>query len=62
MILELKRDLLTGKATFGKLFVDGKYFGETLEDVDRFLEFTEEGAKIDKLADAMMAHLARPDK
>ena len=47
MIIELKRDLLTGKATFGKLFVDGKYFGETLEDVDRFLEFTGEGAKID---------------
>lgn len=47
MIIDLVRDTLTGKATFGKLFVDGKYLGETLEDVDRFLEIEGEGAKVD---------------
>lgn len=38
MILELLRDEEAPSKTFGKLFVDGKYFGETLEDKDRDLE------------------------
>lgn len=37
MILELKRDGNPG-LNFGKLFVDGLFFGETLEDPDRKLE------------------------
>lgn len=37
MELELRRDNNT-LHNWGKLFVDGKYLGETLEDVDRFLE------------------------
>lgn len=46
MNIELIRDYLSNSATFGKLFIDGKYLGETLEDVDRFLETEGEGAKI----------------
>ncbi len=38
MILELIRDDELPTRTFGKLFIDGKYFGETLEDTDRELE------------------------
>ena len=38
MILLLRRDEREPTRTFGKLFVDGKYFGETLEDTDRELE------------------------
>lgn len=38
MIIDLVRDLAERDRTFGKLYVDGKYLGETLEDTDRFLE------------------------
>ena len=38
MILDLIRDDETPTKTFGKLFIDGRYFGETLEDTDRELE------------------------
>jgi len=38
MILELIRDEETPTRMFGKLFIDGRYFGETLEDTDRELE------------------------
>lgn len=44
MNLELFRDA-TGTHNFGKLFVDGKFLGETLEDPDRRLE--DGGTKID---------------
>lgn len=46
MIIELIRDEMTPVATLGKMFVDGKYLGVTLEDVDRFLE--DGGEKIPK--------------
>ncbi len=45
MNIDLIRDLAERSKTFGKLFVDGKYLGETLEDTDRFLE--DGGEKID---------------
>ena len=45
MNIDLIRDLAERTKTFGKLFVDGKYLGETLEDTDRFLE--DGGEKID---------------
>lgn len=45
MNLDLIRDLVERERTFGKLYVDGKYLGETLEDTDRFLEAG--GEKID---------------
>ena len=38
MILELIRDDEFPTRTFGKLYIDGKYFGETLEDTDREIE------------------------
>ena len=38
MKIELIRDDETLYSTYGKLFVDGKYFAETLEDADRYLE------------------------
>jgi hypothetical protein len=38
VILELIRDEETPSRMFGKLFIDGRYFGETLEDTDRELE------------------------
>ena len=38
MILELIRDEETPTRMFGKLFIDGRYFGETLEDTDREIE------------------------
>lgn len=44
--LELVRDLAERDKTFGKFFVNGKYWGETLEDTDRFLET--DGEKIPK--------------
>lgn len=37
MILELKRDGMM-QPNWGKLFVDGKLLGQTLEDEDRYLE------------------------
>ena len=45
MNIDLIRDLAERTKTFGKLFIDGKYLGETLEDTDRFLE--DGGEKID---------------
>lgn len=44
IVIELKRD---GDAShnWGKMFIDGGYFGETLEDPDRHLE--DGGVKID---------------
>ena len=44
MKLEIERDTFTEKSTIGKLYIDGAYFCETLEDKDRKLE--EGGAKI----------------
>ena len=44
--LSVVRDLCERDRTFGKLFVDGKYLAETLEDTDRFLEV--DGVKIPK--------------
>ena len=38
MKLQLIRDLTDGKRTFGKLFIDGEFVCDTLEDVDRRLE------------------------
>lgn len=38
MKLELKRIARKGTYTIGKLFVDGKYFCDTLEDTDRHLK------------------------
>jgi len=38
MLIELKRDDFEAKRTFGKLYIDGRYFGEILEDADRRLE------------------------
>ncbi len=34
-LLELKRDTYTLSSTVGKLYLDGKFFGHTLEDVSR---------------------------
>lgn len=38
MLIEIIRDDERATKTFGKMFIDGKYFGETLEDTDRELE------------------------
>lgn len=38
MLIEIIRDEEFQTKTLGKLFLDGKYFGEVLEDKDRFLE------------------------
>lgn len=38
MLIELRRDTFDDKRTFGRMFVDGKYLGEVLEDKDRYLE------------------------
>lgn len=38
MKLVLKRKYFTQKSTIGELYVDDKYFCDTLEDYDRFLE------------------------
>ena len=38
MRLLVKRDEFSDVATIGKLYIDGEYFCETLEDKDRFLE------------------------
>ena len=60
MELELRRDNNT-LHNWGKLFVDGKYLGETLEDVDRFLE--DGGKKVqDDTATVSYTHLTLPTK
>lgn len=46
MLLELLRDDWHPRRTFGKLFVDGRYFCEVLEDTDRYLEG--DGIKVPK--------------
>ena len=38
MLIEIIRDDEFPTKTFGKMFIDGKYFGETLEDPDREIE------------------------
>lgn len=38
MLIEIIRDDEFPTKTFGKMFIDGKYFGETLEDTDREIE------------------------
>lgn len=38
MKLKLTRDTFSDESTIGKLYIDGKYFCETLEDKDRYLE------------------------
>lgn len=38
MKIEIKRDIFTDNSTIGKMYIDGAYFCETLEDVDRKLE------------------------
>lgn len=45
MNIDLIRDTKDPTKTFGKMFIDGKYLGETLEDADRILE--DGGEKID---------------
>lgn len=38
MLIEIIRDDEFPTRTFGKMFIDGRYFGETLEDTDREME------------------------
>jgi len=38
MLIEIIRDDEFPTKTFGKMFIDGRYFGETLEDTDREME------------------------
>ena len=38
MKLKLTRDTFSDESTIGKLYIDGEYFCETLEDKDRYLE------------------------
>ena len=38
MQLKLIRDTFSDESTIGKLYIDGEYFCETLEDKDRYLE------------------------
>ena len=38
MLIEIIRDEELPTRTFGKMFIDGRYFGETLEDTDREIE------------------------
>ena len=38
MKLKLIRDTFSDESTIGKLYIDGEYFCETLEDKDRYLE------------------------
>jgi hypothetical protein len=47
MKLELMREGWTDTATHGKLYIDGVYFCDTLEDRDRFLEKHGAEAKVD---------------
>jgi hypothetical protein len=46
MIIEIIRDVFSHDRTFGRMFVDGRYLGETLEDADRRLE--DGGVKVPK--------------
>ena len=36
--IKIIRDTFSDESTIGKLYIDGEYFCETLEDKDRFLE------------------------
>lgn len=45
MIIEIRRDTFTPTSTLGEMYVDGRLFGQTLEDTDRHLETG--GTKID---------------
>ena len=38
MLIEIIRDDEFPTRTFGKMFIDGRYFGETLEDTDQEIE------------------------
>lgn len=38
MKLRLQRSVMSGGFTIGKLYIDGKYYCDTLEDTDRMLE------------------------
>lgn len=38
MIIEIHRDTFTPTCTLGEMFLDGRLFGQTLEDTDRYLE------------------------
>ena len=38
MELKLERLKFTGKSTIGKLYINGKYLCDTLEDCDRYIE------------------------
>jgi Family of unknown function (DUF5675) len=44
MKIEVKRDYFTQTTTLGKMYIDGVYFCETLEDTDRNIE--DKGTKI----------------
>lgn len=38
MLIEIVRDDERPTMTFGKMYIDGRYFGETLEDTDKEIE------------------------
>lgn len=42
----LKREIFTEKRTIGKMYVNGEYLCDTLEDKDRHLETTGQSAKV----------------
>lgn len=46
MIIEVRRDTFLPSCTLGEMFVDGRLYGQTLEDKDRYLETG--GTKIPK--------------
>ena len=48
MKLELKRIARKNTYTIGRLFVDGKYFSDTIEDKDRLIKQTDNLDKIKK--------------
>lgn len=48
MKLELKRIARKNTYTIGRLFIDGKYFSDTIEDKDRLLKQTDSLDKIKK--------------
>lgn len=48
MKLELKRIARKNTYTIGRLFVDGKYFSDTIEDKDRLIKQTDSLDKIKK--------------
>lgn len=48
MELKIKRDLKEQKFTIGKLYIDGKYFCDTLEDKDRGLVQSQPLSEISK--------------